>query len=372
MRRFIKPNWKKSNLNISATLAKFLGAPNKNATLPILKKELQKDYKNVVFICADGMGMHPLKINLPKSSFLRKNIKQTLLSTFPSTTTNATTSLCLNKYPLEHGWFGWSLYFKKIDRSVDIYLHKDSKTHEVVDYDYPIEINSNCYFDFASSDYEVYTVLPAYVKTLHEDRKIVIENEFEMVAAIKDICQKEGKHFIYSYLPEPDYTMHEYGVTSPQAKAKIESINNNLEKLYNELNNTLIIVTADHGQIDIKGYVNFYEDVELYAMLKCEPFLDGRTPAFIVKDGKAKEFEKLFKKRYGKDFKLYRSADLVAKGYFGPEGKYAELLGDYIAIGTYTHKLFMPRYDKDAMLFKGHHTSLTEEMQVPLILLAKK
>ena len=42
---FIKPNFEKSNLNISATLAEFLGAPNTNKTLPNLKNELAKGYK---------------------------------------------------------------------------------------------------------------------------------------------------------------------------------------------------------------------------------------------------------------------------------------------------------------------------------------
>lgn len=69
MKRFFKPNWKKSNLNISATLAEFLHAPNKNATLPKLKKELKKGYKNVVFICLDGFGINPIKINLDKNDF---------------------------------------------------------------------------------------------------------------------------------------------------------------------------------------------------------------------------------------------------------------------------------------------------------------
>ena len=116
MKKFIKPNFKKSNLNISATLAEYIGAPNKNATLPILEKELNKGYKNVVFICFDGLGIYPLKKNLDKNDFLLKNIKQKLRSTFPSTTTNATTSLMFNQLPLEHGWFGWSLYFENINQ----------------------------------------------------------------------------------------------------------------------------------------------------------------------------------------------------------------------------------------------------------------
>jgi len=104
-------------------------------------------------------------------------------------------------------------------------------------------------------------------------------------------------------------------------------------------------------------------------MLAYTPYLDARTPAFIVKKGKEKEFEKLFEERYGKDFKLFKSSNLINQGYFGNNGNYGYLLGDYIAIGTYTHKQFisyenMPR-------FKGHHTSLTEEMEVPLIILKK-
>ena len=133
MKNFIKPDWTKSNLNISATLAEFLGAPNKNATLPILKDELAKGYKNVVFICFDGLGIYPLEKNLSEDDFLRKSVKQILVSTFPSTTTNATTSLMENQLPLEHGWFGWSVYFKNIKRNINIFLNTDSWTDEKVE-----------------------------------------------------------------------------------------------------------------------------------------------------------------------------------------------------------------------------------------------
>ena len=143
MKRFIKPNWNKSNLNISATLAEFLGAPNSNSTLPIIKRELNKGYKNIVFICFDGMGINPIVKNLDKKDILRKSVKMTLKSTFPSTTTNATTSLTSNLFPLQHGWLGWSLHFDEIKQNIDIYLHSNSKTGERVEYDYPIYDNTN-------------------------------------------------------------------------------------------------------------------------------------------------------------------------------------------------------------------------------------
>lgn len=369
MKKLIKPDWQNSILNISATLSEFLNAPNNNATLPILKEELNKGYKNVVFICLDGMGINPIKKNLKRKDFLRKNIVQTLTSTFPSTTTNATTSLATNKLPLEHGWLGWSLHFEEINRNIDIYLHSDSQTGEKVDFIYPIGDNSDCYFDNAKTDYEIIAVMPEYCKTKTQNR-INVENEKELFGEILNVCKKEGKHFIYAYNPEPDSTMHEYGVTSKEAKEKIRFINEEVEKLYSELEDVLLIITADHGQIDVKGYTEFYKDKELNDMLECVPYLDARTPAFIVKKEKEQEFESKFNKKYGKDFKLFKTKDLIEQNYFGERGEYGKILGDYIAVGTYTHKQFvsyenMPR-------FKGHHTSLTEEMLVPLILLKKE
>lgn len=371
MKRFIKPNFKKCNLNVSATLAEFLGAPNKNATLPYLKKELQKGYKNVVFICFDGMGMYPLKANLNKDDFLLKNVTRVLRSTFPATTTCATTSLTSNTLPLEHGWLGWSVYFEKLQRNIDIFRNTDSQTGETVDVtgnsplaDYPH------YFDTAvGSEYEINTVFPPYVKVARPDRNVVWNFEIPtFFEEIKKICKKPEKQFIYAYCNEPDHDMHEFGVKCKHTQDMLLDISFRLQKLTSELTDTLLIVTADHGQIDVKGEVEFYKDEAMLNMLTCYPYLEPRAVAFRVKEGLNKQFEKYFKRTYGKDFKLYKSNLLVKKGYFGSVGDKAELLGDYIAIGTYTHKIAICAQPDD-FRFLGHHTSLTEEMLVPLILI---
>ncbi|MBE5738190.1 MAG: hypothetical protein E7354_00435 [Clostridiales bacterium] len=369
MREFIKPDWNNCNVNISSTLAEFLGVPNKNSTLPILKEELQKNYKNIVFLCLDGLGIYPINKNLDTNSFLSKNIKQVLTSTFPSTTTNATTSLITNKLPYEHGWFGWSLYFDEINKNIDIYLHSDSQTGEKVDYVYPIIDNADCYFDKAHSDYSVTAIMPSYVQT-NKSVKIAIANEDDLCNEIKKVCEKDGKQFIYAYFPEPDATMHNFGVNSLEAKKKISVLNQKIEKLCESLHDTLVIITADHGHIDIEGYVEFYKDTELNSLLKGCPYLDGRTPAFRVKEGKEKEFEEKFDKKYGDDFKLFKSSELIKENYFGGTEGFTKMLGDYIAVGTFTHKQFLPH--ENYPRFKGHHTSLTEEMEVPLIMYSKK
>ena len=163
--------------------------------------------------------------------------------------------------------------------------------------------------------------------------------------------------------------MHKYGVTSMETQSVIRDISHRLKALHAAMEDTLFIVSADHGQVDVEGYVNLYEDEALLNLLEIYPFMEERAPAFLVKKGREQVFEQYFQDKYGEDFILFKSSELVAKGYFGNRGDKAGLLGDYIAVGTYTHKqaLITP----DSTKFKGHHTSLTEEMEVPLILLGK-
>ena len=98
--------------------------------------------------------------------------------------------------------------------------------------------------------------------------------------------------------------------------------------------------------------------------------MEERAPAFLVKKGREQVFEQYFQDKYGEDFILFKSSELVTKGYFGNRGDKADFLGDYLAVGAYTHKqaLLTPNTQR----LKGHHTSLTEEMEVPLILLGKR
>ena len=92
--------------------------------------------------------------------------------------------------------------------------------------------------------------------------------------------------------------------------------------------------------------------------------------AFRIKENKKEEFEKKFKERYSEDFEIYKTSDLIEKGVFGRRGKYEYLLGDYIAIGTYTYKQFVTHENMKRL--KGNHSGMTDEMLLPMILIGKK
>ncbi len=366
----IKPDFTRSVVNVSATLAEFLGCPNEKPVLPALKEALAHGYKNVVFLILDGMGLHPMRCNLEEHAFLRSHVVQTLTSVFPSTTTNATTSFLTNRYPMEHGWFGWTLYFKNIKKVVEIFPEKDANTGEPIEHGFmERQLPTKPYYAEANSDYALHTVVPEYWRHGGAEQHTWHTLE-EIYSHISQICSLHGKQFIYAYCSEPDSTMHRFGVTSEEAKSMLTGIDRALQTLCGELSDTLLIVTADHGQTDIDENIELYRDEELLSLLAWPPYLESRAVAFRVKRGKKREFCALFREKYGADFKLFRTQKLIEENYFGGvDLRHAPLLGDYIAVGT-THKVLRMR--ERSHDFKGHHTSLTkEEMEVPLILIEK-
>lgn len=363
--KFIKPDFENNIINISATIAAFLDCPNDKPVLPALEKRLKKGYKNVVFVILDGLGINPLQKNPAEGAFFIKNTIQTLTSVFPSTTTNATTTCLSDKYPMEHGWFGWSLYFEELGRAVDIFPEVDSQTGEAIEPGYvKRRLPTEPFYNGAES-YITNVVVPEYFDD-DFDNRYEWKSVGEIFGYIAQICKKEGKQFIYTYCSEPDSTMHRYGVSSPEAKQIIGFLNDGFEKLCEECRDTLFIISADHGQTDVDGCIEIYRDEELLATLEWPPYLEARATAFKVKPAHRTKFIEIFNKKYGEDFELFETEELIKNNYFGGNivNEHAALLGDFIAVGK-TNKIF--KLHERGHEFKGHHTSLTEEMLVPLI-----
>ncbi len=369
-KEFVKPDFSHSIVSLTATLAEHLGLPTGKPLLPVLKEELRKNYKNIVFLILDAFGVHPMEVNLPEESFLRRNMQDVLTTVFPSTTACATTSFLTGKYPMEHGWLGWSLYFEEIAKSVDLFPETESSTRIPIEKGFVKRKLPVVPFYKGLKGRRASAVVPAYWDGDDENR--YVWGDFgEMLSIIGNICGMDGKQFIYAYFDEPDATMHRFGVTSMEAKTLIEKLNEGLENLFASLDDTLLIISADHGQVDIGENIEIYRDEVLFSMLLWPPYLDSRATAFKLKEGCAEKFKAYFRERYGQDFELIPSEKLVRENFFGEiSGEHAALLGDFIAVAK-TDKVML--HHALSHHFKGHHAALTPgEMLVPLIFIGKK
>ncbi len=367
----IEINYSSSILSVSNSILLHYGATPHQATLPVLDDLLAQNYKNVVLLVMDGMGVKVLERNLAANTFLRKHLRTEISSVYPCTTTAALTSILSGKTPMEHGWLGWSCYFKEVDKCIDLFSGHESGTklpaHE--------ENQANKYLGYesifsqiksASSDIKTCAISP-----FTEYFANTIESICEQ---IKNLCNEDGHKFIYAYHYQPDHDMHDFGVNSPQTKAMMVDFNNQIERLANSISNTLFLITADHGMIDItrKGIEDF---PHLNEMLKRHICLESRCCSFYVKDNNKTEFAKRFKETFTDKFMLYTHDEFINSGLLGegaPHPKIDEFIGDYVAIAVSDTALWYKDCNGEFNDFKGAHAGLTEdEMIVPLIVVEK-
>ena len=328
--------------------------------------EALKGHKKVVVLLFDGMGRNIVRKHLVESSYIRKNYLCTINSTFPPTTTAATTAFLTGKYPIETGWMAWAQYFEKYNRNLILFRNTDYNTEEevlpkdIANTELPIKtiielINENNK-DVSAFDIKRFPVDPTGPKTLKQ-----LEKRINKTLKGLDKC------FCYFYFDTPDREMHVNGINVKKIHKLVNDINDMVERVTKENPDTLFFTFADHGHINVK-FFDICEHEDLYSSLRLPLTFEKRTPVFYVKDGEQKKFVKLFMKYYGKYFDLLSKKEALDLQIFG-EGKPSKMvesfIGDFVAPSISKYCLYASKEMKDMKIFKGHHAGNTiEEMQI--------
>ena len=351
--------------NLSNSVLKGFGAAPVGTTLPSADELLKNEYKNVVILLLDGLGTYIMNENLKEDGFLRTHYKESISTVFPPTTVAATTSIISGLQPIESAWLGWDLYYPQVDKNVTVFLNTEQGTDKPVS-----EENipwKYCGYESVvdrliregKEAYNVTPFAPPYPENFHD-----ICNQ------ITNICSKDTKKYIYAYWNEPDNVMHKYGCYSPEAKRVIAELENEIARMSENLEDTLLIVTADHGHIDGRN-VSITDYPAIVECLVRMPSIEPRALNLFVKEEKRKEFEREFEKAFGNDFILLTKEEVYEKKLFGtgvPHKNVDAMIGDYLAVGTADLTIFNSK--EEAEHFIGVHAGYTkEEMTIPLIII---
>ncbi len=367
----VRNNYNECLTNLACSIRKYFGLEYKHNTLSYIDEVLEKyQPKNVVTILCDGMGSNIMDRTLNYGDFLLENKLKAISTVFPATTVAATTSMMTGLNPVETGMLGWDMYFKDIDKIITTFIgsEKSDPTHtplpEAISYRKKHMITKTIMEEINEKGVDKGYIISPFCDTPYE----TVDEMFE---TIKTRCDEPGKKYIYAYNPEPDASMHEFGCDSEQAKTLIREANYRIEKLSNEVADTIIFVVADHGHINVEHiYLEDYPDI--VNCLRMNTSLEPRAVNFFIKDDKKEEFVTLFNKYFSNDYDLHPMDDVIKSKLFGDgeeNSVYRDALGDFLAIAK-TNKAII--YGGSTPLKSQHAGYTDDEIYVPLVLIKRK
>ena len=359
-------------------------------------------YQKVVFIFIDGFGwrfINQYRDNLPfLKRFFDQGVVSQLTTQFPSTTAVHTTTIHTGLPVGQSGIVEWYYYEPSLDRIIAPLLFsfcgdKGRETLREAGVDpktlFPTQtfyhrlsgISSYCFQhqNYAQSSFST---------TVCDGATIVPYRTIpEAIATLRQLLAQSGPGYYLLYIDSVDAICHRYGPSSVHAATEVKGVCLMLESLLCEAMTsnshrpspeTLLLVSADHGQIDVAAEKNIYLEQHCPKLI---PWLcRDRRGELLVPSGGPRDFflhvrdemldaaEDYLSKQLADCATVYRTQWLLDQGYFGAVGpRLRNRLGNLILL---PHKHFtihwQPRESLQPTL--GHHGGLTaEEMTIPLL-----
>ena len=374
----VMPDYDSCILNTITSILKHYNVKTTHSSNKKLDDILKKDYRNVVLIILDGMGDYVLK-NLSSDGYFYKNKLDTVTSVYPSTTTAALTSYYSGKSPYETAWIAWSQYFKEYGRYLDMFKQTDSYTEE--SYKSKINvfesvINYETIFDqIEKAGFNAYELVPSY-SIKRSKKSMRCDNLDELINGIDTLSKTNDKKFIFAYSDNPDNLLHKYGTESDYCKKFICTAEEKIAKMVANLEDTLVIISADHGHKNIEKVYTISDKSDLFDCLIMPPSLESRCVSFWVKEDKKDTFTNLFKKYFQDDFILLTKEEFLENKFLGAGVKHKKIddfIGNYIALSISSSMIRIENYFFEGkQVKKSTHCGLTkEEMMVPVIVIEK-
>jgi len=310
-----------------------------------------------------------------------------LTSVYPSTTVSALTSLSTGLTPLEHGMIGYRLYLREtatITNMIRFSTVGNPKPESV----FTLGLDRKTLFPHETihqrlvhENIAVHSILPGHIAnsglstalyrgcaTQHAAVSLP-----DMFARTREILNRAtGKTFVSLYWPGLDSVAHVVGPDSPSYRDEFLAIDDALRRgLIGRVEDTLLIVTADHGFVPMapEDYVLLDGEFDAGNALLMPPVGEPRASYLFTRNGGRDLVRSAFSDDRGDGLVCLEADELLDTHLLGvgtPHPEIAHRIGDLALLSTGRAGTFQDY--PDAALLRGMHGGLTEdEMLVPLI-----
>jgi predicted AlkP superfamily pyrophosphatase or phosphodiesterase len=368
---------------------------------------LPTKYDKVILFFVDAFGWRFFERYADKAEFLKTVMKQGVVSKmtsqFPSTTAAHTTSIHTGLNVGQSGIYEWQYYEPLVD---DIIMplffsyarDKERDTLKKTPFPagafYPqqtlyqgLKSRGVVSYIFQHQAYTPSTFSEAVFQGAHVVPYKNIADALTQLAEMV-VAQKAAPHYYYVYFDRIDAMGHYAGPNSKQFEKEVETFWMQMEqllyqKIRGKANNTLLLLTADHGQIEVDPKTTIYLNKRAAGI---RPFLQtnqqGRllVPAgsardmFLhVKEEHIDEAMAYLQKQLGGRAEVYKTTDLLAQHFFGqqePSQAFLSRVGNVVILPYANETVWWYEEGVFEMRFLGHHGGLiSQEMEIPLMVL---
>jgi predicted AlkP superfamily pyrophosphatase or phosphodiesterase len=198
------------------------------------------------------------------------------------------------------------------------------------------------------------------------------------------LARQHNPTYYVLYHDRFDARCHEYGPNSPQVEAELDTFLTVLERiLLSRLagdGDTLVLLTADHGQAETYPERSVYlnTDLGMERFLKTDrqgrvlvPAGSPRDAFLYVRDEMLDEAEDYLARRLAGRALVYRTADLIAAGFFGAapvSETFLGRVGNLVVLPYRGEAVWWYEQGRFEQKYFGHHGGLTpQEMEIPLL-----
>jgi hypothetical protein len=304
-------------------------------------------HRNVVLLIVDGLGHDYLLRHRPNGVLVR-HLRSRMTSVFPSTTATAVTTYLTGQAPQQHGLTGWHMYLRELGSVLAVLPGRPrygGATYGEAGLHVRGLFGHVPVFDRMRTTSHV--VSPAHIAhsdfnlahlgrgRLHSYRDL----DSLVSTVIATVHEDEEPKFVYAYWPELDGLGHLQGIESNAAIGHLAEIDLAFGRLLERLegSNTLVLVSADHGQVDTEPSerITLDDHPALREMLWLPLCGEPRVAYCYLKPGTTEAFERYVQNELGYAMDAFRSEELIERGLFGlgrPHPRLRERIGDYTLV----------------------------------------
>ena len=380
------PNYRDGSIvNLMQSILAGLDAPGHDAVhghLADLAPEEIADARHVVLLVVDGLGQ--AQLDSGPAPALRGSLRGTMTSVFPSTTASAVTTFLTGLAPVEHAVTGWFMWLREIDSIVaPLPFTTRAGGADLGSFGIsPADVFAGpSVFERVRADCHV--VQPADLVDSSYSRahtRGAASRGFEGLGALVDSILDIVRHarrrtYISAYWPVLDTLSHEFGASSVEARRHLAEIDLHFGRLRAALagSGTLLVVTADHGFIDIRPESRLdAESVPGLAPMLAWPLCGEPRLAYCYARGDCRAD---FVERAGEGLdgaaSVVDSESMIEGGWFGlgdPHPRLRERVGDFALVMREDYAIRDRIADEEPFVHVGVHGGVSrEEMRVPLV-----